>query len=56
MEGALSRLRYYQGLLSTGLISDETSYVSLTQNAVSTRGAVAALEAIDQIMNFIPDI
>ena len=55
MQGALTRSRYYQGLLTTGLIGDENDYISSTQNASSTRSGAAIADATGQAMNIIPD-
>ena len=48
--------RYYQNLINTGLISDETQYVTLTDVSVAMRTASNISEAIAELMAIIPDI
>ena len=52
----LQKSRFYQNLLSTGLIGYENDFVSSQQNAISTQTSAAASNSISQAMNIIPDL
>jgi hypothetical protein len=51
-----TNLNYYQGLITAGLNSGETDYQGLINGAIGSRTAGTVLEAICEVMNFIPDV
>jgi Tc toxin complex TcA C-terminal TcB-binding domain len=55
-EAAQSNRRYYADLVEHGLISSEIDYLSLMEQAVGAYGTSIPLEAIGQVLAFIPDI
>jgi hypothetical protein len=55
MAGALTRSRYFQGLMAAGLIGEENNYVSSTHSATAAQQGAAEADAIGQVMNVIPD-
>ena len=55
MGSALTKSRYYNGLLSTYPIGDETNYISFTQSAANFQIAASTLDATGSIANLIPD-
>lgn len=56
MASALTTSRYYQNLISVGLISDENNYVSSTNSGLTFEQGAAEADAVGQMMNVIPDI
>lgn len=56
MEGALTRLRYYQGLIQNGLSAGEVAHVVVTEVAMETQSGATAAEATAQGANIIPDL
>jgi hypothetical protein len=56
MQSALTRLHYYQGLISNGLNAGETGYQSATENAMQSQNASNTAEGASQAANIIPDI
>ncbi|KAF2272052.1 uncharacterized protein EI97DRAFT_237584 [Westerdykella ornata] len=55
MQGAQTRLRYYQQLLKNGLNAGENAYLSGTAMGMQTRMGGNISEGIGQGMSFIPD-
>jgi hypothetical protein len=56
MAGALTRSRYFQGLITVGLIGEENNYVSSTHSATAAQQGAAEADTIGQVMNAIPDM
>lgn len=56
LQGALTRLRYFQQLIKNDLNQNEHLFLSATEIAMQLRVAGNVSEAIGQGMNFIPDI
>jgi hypothetical protein len=55
LQGALTRLRYYQQLIKNDLNRNEHTFLLGTQTAMQLRVASNVSESIGQGMNFIPD-
>lgn len=56
MQSALTRLRYYQGLIQNGLNSGETGYQSSSENAMQAQTASNVAESTSEAANIIPDL
>lgn len=56
MQSALTRLHYYQGLISKGLNSGESGYQFATENAMQSQNASNVAEGTAQAANIIPDL
>jgi receptor-binding and translocation channel-forming TcA subunit of Tc toxin/ABC toxin-like protein len=56
MQSALTKLRYYKGLIEAGLISPEQAHITGIETATATSAGSNISDGLAEIFNLIPDI